>query len=273
MSESTDAKTYRWMPWAIAGSLAVLIIVLAAYTTAYYGQWLNLKSYLPWENAQGIDTLRAINEFSEGTVDEGSYWYGRITSLIGILLLFVIGPSFWIYGESKEKSEDDESLTGNPQKGLAWYAGVVVVMLGLIYAVSSTVIKASIFPNTWENAAKSRNMDQLRGELASLAFDVAEQYYLSQTTDPTGVENSDALSLRSLDLEALKNFPEESKNEFIPVEIESDSTLMIYGVGYKEGPNSNFENANGDRGKIQLAVRVDPRDDIFEFVTENTNRF
>ena len=273
MSESTNKNNYSLLPWSIAVALSVLIIVVAVFYDTMHGHWLSLHNYLPWENAKRIDTIRAINEFSEGTPDSGSYWYVRITSLVGILLLFVVGPILWIYGECGEKSKDKDSA----QKGLAWYAGVVLVLLGLVYALSSTVMKTSVYQNTWKNAEKSRNVDQLRGELTTLAFDIAEVYYLSQgdnSSVPSGaVKRFLDLDLNQSDLESLKNFPASSPNDFVLSEIKSDSTLIIYGVGNEEGPNPDFNNANGEKGKIQLAVRLDPADDIYEFVQENTNRF
>jgi len=273
MSESTNNTNYSWLPWAVAVALTVLIIVVAVFYDSMYGHWLSLHNYLPWENAKRIDTIRAINEFSDGTPDSGTYWDVRIASLIGILLLFVLGPILWIYGECRKKLGDNSSA----QKGLAWYGGVVLVMLGLIYAVSSTVIKTGVYQNTWENAEKSRNVDQLQGELTTLAFDIAEAHYLSQDNRSTiksdTVKRFLNLKLNQSDLKALENFPESSPNDFVLSEIKSDSALIIYGVGYEDGSNPDFKNANGDLGKIQLAVRVDPRGDIFEFVTENTNRF
>lgn len=273
MSESTRKSHYGWLPWALAVALTVLIITVTVFYDSMYGHWLSLHNYMPWENAKRIDTIRAINEFSEGIADSGSYWEIRIASLVGILLLFVVGPTLWMYGESSKKTGNK----GSSQKGLAWFSGVVLVMLGLIYAVSSTVIKTSLYQDSWENAAKSRNIDQLRGELTTLAFDIAEVYYLSQNNNSAlesgVVKRFLDFKLNQSDLQSLENFPEASPNDFVLSEMESDSSLILYGIGNKEGPDPEFENANGEKGKIQLAVRLDPESDIYEFVQANTNRF
>jgi hypothetical protein len=120
-------------------------------------------------------------------------------------------------------------------------------------------------------------VDQLRGELTTIAFDIAEAYYLSQpknsATEGSAVKRFLRFQLNQPNLKTLENYPDASPNDFVLSDLNADSTLIIYGVGYSEGPDPDFENANGEKGKIQLAVRLDPENDIYEFVQENTNRF
>ncbi len=270
MSEQT--KFYRMLPWAVA-----IIIVIAVISTASFFNFsgLNIYSFTPWENAQVIDTLKAINEFGEGIPDTAAYWEGRIAALAGLIVLFVIGPSLWIYSEILNQAKEISSRDDELKKGFAWYAGVMIIIAGLLYAVPVTAVKGYQFQNTWDSAAKSKNIDELRSQLTKLAFDAAEQYYLSFNSDKEGSFHSIAKKSTegSITLPDLDNFAraDSSKNSFVLAPIQSDSIVTIYGVGYEEGPDPEFENANGKQGMLQIAVEVNPINGIFKFARENTN--
>lgn len=250
---SAQTKQYRWLPWAVATSLVALIVVMIAH----YDVLQSHVSLMPWEAAQGVDTIRAINEFSDGSLDLNAYWRARIGALIGIILLFVLGPSLWIFGEIRHErtQESGESLG----KGLGWYAGITLVILGLLYALPGTAVKAYVFQDTWENAARSRNADQVRTELMSMSYDLAEHYYVAG-----GWKGA-------ITLEDLQSYNPNSRNDFV-VASRSDSLLKVYGIGFKNGSNPDFENANGQQGKLQLAVEITPEGEIYKFVNENTNK-
>lgn len=262
MSEQT--KFYRILPWAVAAVLVIAFISAASFLNL---NWLNIYSLTPWENAQSIDTVRAINEFGEGIPDTAAYWEGRIAALAGLIVLFVIGPSLWIYSEIQNQEKVIASRDDELKKGFVWYAGIMIIIAGLLYAVPVAAVKGYQFQHTWDSAEKSRNTDELRSQLTKLAFDAAEQYYLSYESDKKGDFNT--ISLR--DLDSYTSVVDNSKNSFVLAPVESDSMITIYGVGYKQGPDPEFENANGEQGKLQVAVEVDPTNDILKFVRENTN--
>ena len=250
---SEQIKQYGWLPWAVATSVVALIVVVIAY----YDVSQSHVSLMPWEAARGVDTIRAINEFSDGNVDLNSYWKARIGAVLGIILLFVLGPSLWIFGEIRHERNQESSHSLN--KGLGWYAGVTLVILGLLYALPVTTVKAYVFQDNWEHAARSRNADQVRTELMNMSYDLSEQYYVTD-----GWKGS-------INLEELQSFNPDSRNDYV-VKSRSDSLVMIYGIGFKNGSDPDFENANGQKGKLQLAVEITPEGEIYKFVDKNTNK-
>lgn len=272
MSEQT--KIYRLLPWAVATVIVIAVISAASY---FNFSWPNIYSLTPWENAQGVDTARAINEFGEGILDSAAYWESRVAILAGLIVLFVVGPSLWIFSEIQNQAKEVSSRNDELKKGTVWYAGVMIVIAGLIYAVPVTAMKGFQFQNIWESAEKSRNLDELRSGLTTLAFDAAELYYLSHSADGEGgfyaISGKDGepgkISLE--DMESYTNLAK-SENSYVLAPVESDSVITIYGVGYKQGTYTDFENANGEQGKVQLAIKVVPEDEIVQWSNNNTNK-
>ncbi len=266
MSDKT--KQYKWLPWAVAAGGTIALIFLGSYVVS------NLMSpsqtVTPWENAQAVDTIRAINEFSEGVYDTGSYWEKRIPALISLVVLFVIGPSLWVFSELKNQSY--EGAENELKKGSVWYVGIMIVIAGLLYAVPVTIIKGVVFQNTWKSAAKNENADELRSRLSTLAFDAYEQYYLPH--EYGGGANSfqsipgDDGNTRAITLADLENHNADSENSFMLAPVESDSVIKIYGIGNKQGNDPNFENVDGQQGKIQIAVEIAPPGDL-KFTNSN----
>lgn len=268
MSEQTE--TYRWLPWVVAGAAVVLIGFSITLFDLGWRSWLGI---MPWEQAQNVDVMRAIHAFDEGLQDSAPYWPERAKALAGLLIVFVLGPSLWIFSEVRNQEEGDPSAD-QLKKGAGWYAGVMTMIVGLLIVFPGTVVKGNYFQNTWESADKSRNIDELRSELLALGIEAAEWYYLTNRNDRSsgfqalatgeGGESANAL-------EALETYPHNTANSYISGPLESDSLITIYGIGYEVGPDPEFENANGDRGKIQVAVEVDPHGRIVHFVNDNTN--
>ena len=252
---SEQIKQYGWLPWGIATSLVVLIVV----TVSYYDLLPGRLAILPWETAQGVDTMRAINEFEDGQIDMKAYWVERLGSFAEIVLLFVVGPTLWILGEIRSEDKPNVSDGGNLGKGVSWYVGVTLVITGLILVSSVAVMEGYYLQDTWENAARSRNADQVRTELMNMSYDLSEQYYVTD-----GWKGS-------INLEDLQSFNPNSRNDYV-VASRSDSLVKIYGIGFKNGPNPDFKNANGQKGKLQLAVEITPGGEIYKFVDEDTNK-
>lgn len=258
MNEQT--KIYYWLPWAVALSVGVALFL----GLRYFG----LKWPDPWVIAQAVDTIRAINEFGDGFLDNAPYWEARTQAFTGLIIILVIGPTLWIYSELKNQEREISKPDDRLRKGVSWYAGVILVMAGLTYVIPGTIMKGIYFNDTWESAEESRNLDKIRAQLLTLASDAAEQYYLSFRNGEEGGFMNDG---NNFSLQQLKSYRSDTRNEYVLGPVQSDSVITIYGVGFTQGAKPDFENANGDTGKVQLAVEVRPEGSLFEFTHKNTN--
>jgi len=264
MKEKT--KNYKWLPWAVAIAVAVVVAML----TGNFGHWYVLD---PWSNAQGLVTKLAISTF-QGISDTAHHWDARFYTIIALILSFIIGPSLWIYAEIKNQSKDDQA--GNSlNKGIVWYIGIIIVILSL-QVVPSAIMKGFILPNSWKSAAASRNEDKLRMGLVRLGMDAYQHYYLPHKFGG-GAQSfrsmpSEGKGMRAIKLTDLENYNENASNSYQLAPVESDSAILIYGVGNKQGPDPDFKNVNGQKGKLQLALKVTPGDGMFHFSYENVNK-
>ncbi|NGP77449.1 hypothetical protein G3570_12445 [Balneolaceae bacterium YR4-1] len=259
MNEQT--KIYPWLPWAVA----ILIGMILFWGLKYIDmQWpIGI-----WEVAQGVDAIRAINEFGSGILDMGAYREQRLIAFSGLILFFVLGPSLWIYGEIKNEKREISKPGDRLKKGPFWYVGVILIVIGLNYAIPATVMKAYYFNTTWQSAEESRNIDKVRAQLFTLASDATEYYYLSfNDGDEGGFINDQA----TFSLQQLDSYSSDTQNEYVLGPVQSDSVITIYGIGYSPGAKPDFKNANGDTGKVQLAVEVRPESNLIEFSNKNTN--
>jgi hypothetical protein len=261
---SGQTKLSRLLPWLIALAVALGLAVLASY---FQNRWL-LTS--PWLFAEMVATEIAIDGFRNNPVAMDTYDLPRLQALSGLLFLLVIGPSLWLYGEIKNRKSEDKL-----KKGVSWYAGAVIVIAGLLIVVPGSIFRGISFHGAWESAAVSENKDVLRMELSRMAYDASDLYHLPR--DFGGAEGDfrsipgESDSLHAVQLSDLKSFDAASSNSFVLAPVESDSAIIIYGIGHKPGPDPDFENANGEQGKLQMAVEVTPSGRIVTFVEENTN--
>ncbi|MDX1585329.1 MAG: hypothetical protein R3222_01240 [Balneolaceae bacterium] len=259
MKEPT--KVYPWLPWAVALSIGLIL---------FWGlKYVGLKWPIGiWEIAQSVDTIRAINEFGSGVLDMGPYREQRLIAFTGLILFFVLGPTLWIFGELHNEKRAVTKPEDRLKKGPFWYAGVILVVIGLNYAIPGAVMKAYYFNKTWQGAEENRNVDELRSRLYTLAFDAAEYYYLSFKDGENGGFINDQ---GTFSLQQLESYGNGTQNNYVLATVESDSVITIYGIGKVLGAKPEFENANGDIGKVQLAVEVRPEGKVVELSHKNTN--
>ncbi len=89
-----------------------------------------------------------------------------------------------------------------------------------------------------------------------MAFSAYELYHLpSDGGEIPGFRGKNGNTIQIADLE---KYDDESPYSFVLAPVESDSSITIYGVGNKPGADEEFENADGQMGKIQVAVEVHP---------------
>lgn len=257
----SDKTKYKWLPWALALSVVIAGIVL----TSNYGNWYFLA---PWNPAKTLVATKSINEFAAGVPDTAPYWNLRLTALAVLLVTFIIGPSLWVYAEIKNQARSSADALS---KGVVWYVGVILVISSL-QVVPVTIIKGIVFHNTWEIAAQNKNKEELRSDLMKMGFEAVQYYYLPQRLGGTSgsfraVSGQDG-NWRPLELADLSSYPSDTKNTYRIGKSASDSILTIHGIGYNRGPNPDFRNADGRRGKLQLTIEVDPRSN-FDFKRMN----
>lgn len=266
MSDKT--KKYKWLPWAVAVAIAIAILIIPA-------NYLNWNWYIlaPWAPARSLVTKIAIHKFKTGTVGADPHWYLRLTALGALILSFIMGPSLWVYAEIKNQSGGNENRS-SLKKGLIWYMGVVLVIISL-QVVPSSIIQGILFKNMAGSIAKGRNEDELRSGLYKLALDACETYYLPHNLGGAAQDfhmvPSDDGSMRSLRLTDLESYRRASPNTYQLAPVKSDSVIIIYGVGHQAGADPDFKNVDGQKGKLQLAVEVNPNQDFFHYIHKNTN--
>ena len=100
-------------------------------------------------------------------------------------------------------------------------------------------------------AEQSRAKDHMRSELATLQSRAMEQYWLPKEQ---GGASQDISSINLADLKQDDAF----KNEFVLKSTPEDSSLVIYAVNEWAGNDANFENANQQQGRMQIAIQVFP---------------
>lgn len=254
MSERTN---YKWLPWAVAISIAIGCFLL----TEYLYSWTGIHWLTPWMSVKWAETTRAINEFSSGIPDTKPFWNARIGALVGLIILFVLGPSLWIYSEVRNQSRNTSDTEDGLKKGVSWYVGVVAVSWGLIYALPVTVIKGYVYQNTLETSAKHRSADHVKAGLNQLAYDALERYHLPR--EKGGGSGSFRVpdqngELRPLKLSDLESYSEDSPHTFMKASTQGDSVFTIYGVSQQQGADPDFKNADGQKGKVQVSIEIFP---------------
>ena len=248
MSDKTNV--YWWLPWAI------VVAVVAAFSvmSSYYTNWYFLA---PWTPARIVVTEMAISKFESGVASAAPHWDMRLIALGSILATFIVGPSLWVYGELKSEHKDDGAL----KKGLVWYLGAVLIVIGLeVVPVSFT--KAVAFQNTWGMADQHRENDRLRTELLKLGFDAVETYHRPRKQGGGGGSFQLATAgnnLRPIQLSDLDAYPVGKTMRFeLQDSTNADSTITIYAISDKDGPDPDYRNADGRSGKVEIAVTVRP---------------
>lgn len=270
MSDKTNI--YGWLPAAIvAGMIIILLGSISYFTDDIANEWSNFHT---WMNATGVEVTKTIHEFSDGTVDTNPYWDARIRSLAGIVIMFVIGPSLWIFGRINNQHKTGEDRL---KKGPAWYTGSTLVFGAMMLFGVTSVMQYNNYRKTQKSIDQTRNADHLRKDLAALAVRASELYMLPEERgggggDFTTVIGNDGranpISLEDLDQNIRKN-----GNDYVLGPVNSDSVITIYGIGKVQGSDPDFKNANGETGRLQLTIRVEPKSGILRFVTEGNNTY
>lgn len=231
---NAKTKSQKILPWA--GALAIAIFVVFPLNFV----WENTIISSPIIPPVGMSAVQAINEFGGHPSDV--FTTQRIAMVVSLILLFVVGPVLWV-----NNSHDNESIW----RRVGWYSGVSLVIMGFLITLAGLgnyLIKGD---RRWEMAEDNRNIDEIRTEFIALSSEAMEVYWLPREKGGTGRDLS-AITMADLTQE------HSIDNNYVMRINTADSALTLYGIGRRGGDNPEFENANGERGKIQRAMKVYP---------------
>jgi len=157
--------------------LLILVTVLAGTLLIFLGSHFRDKSYgqeiirvtnaisVPAMEIQMMNVLTNIFEFGGDDIDRERKIFSYAAAAAGVLILFLISP-FLLFRSY---------ATPNKKGTFGWYAGAVILSLGVFF--STSVIVNTLTAET-ENAEsitqKNREKNQLRMQLMNLAFEAAE---------------------------------------------------------------------------------------------------
>lgn len=256
MSEKT--KSIAWLPWVVSFS----VVMALAFVITYF----NWDGYFtpPWTVADGVSTMIAIESFETGIFEEQVFTGKVLQAFLGLVFLFIVGPSLWILSEIRNNGRDEEDELN---KGAIWYVGTVIVVFGLITAVAGTAVNGFVFQNTWERTKVSENQDEIRTQLVKLGFDAYQLYYLPAEMgggDGSFQVTRENGTMRPIQLDDLKHYSDSLSNSYVLKSPDSTSALTIYGIGTQKSGEPDRKNINGEKGRVQLAVDVLPGDEILD---------
>lgn len=254
MSEKT--KNIDWLPWAVSFSVVMAIALVITY--------FNWDGYFtpPWVVANGVSDIIAVESFKTSIFEEQVFSGKVLQAFLGLVFLFVVGPSLWIFSEIRNESRDEEDELN---KGTLWYVGTPIIIFGLITAVVGTAVNGFIFQNIWEQAEVNKNEDKIRTQLVKLGFDAYQLYYLPAEMgggDGSFQVTTENGTMRPIKLDDLEHYNDSLANSYVLKSPDSTGTLTIYGIGNQESRDPNLKNMNDDMGRGQLSVDVFPGDKI-----------
>jgi hypothetical protein len=203
------------------------------------------------------ETMWSISQFSSPSNAPG-FTIPIIKAMIGLALIFIVAPVLFATGY--RTSESDQK----PFRGLSWIFGAVIILLSIMIAgnrFTAMVTHSSLNKHNMQSTENSKLIGQLRYRLTELGYDAAEAKLLQKQTSDIQ---------RTVQLSDLESHPNGGEFEFVMREEPSDSVLQITGVTDIPGNRTDFENANGEQGFVQLTVTVTPyEDDLLALEREN----
>lgn len=261
MSEETN-NGQRWLPWAVALTATVGILLAVEFL-----DWPNIF-VAPWILVKGLFTIQALDAFEGITPLEAVSLNDQLRIVAAILLLYIAGPVCWIMGEIRSQKEHIKF------KSLIWYVGVILVGIGLFSATYGTTDRFIRFQNNAEQIKVDSAIDELRSDLRKIARKAVELYYLPSNkgggSQSFQAFEDSAGTKRSIQLSDLSNHIS-TDNTLVLKEVQSDSSITIYGISNVKGKDPDFKNANGEQGLLQLAINVHPEDGFYDFNYKESN--
>ena len=268
-------KKELWTDVGIIGCLAILIGMAMSGLSYLSFEWFNtFESMLaptPSTFLRGISTVISINEFggeatfsSEFVSDQ--YFPMLINSIVSLIITFVLVPFLFIKAlQTFQKGK----------RNVIYYAGTSLMVLVLLVQITILPISLISSSKSWNSAAQSEEIDMARKHLAEAAFIAAEKLIMDYDAVYSG--DMDLQRLQDLGSNLTANLQEIDNMDTDRFDIvinreASDSTLVMHLVLDQESDKPDVQNINGETGKKELVIEVDPKKDrFFTFIKSNPN--
>lgn len=246
----------KWVPWLLA---VIGVIIIGFFISFFHPGRFNWSTIEPWENAYNVSIYSAIN--ASGPAHHSTVFYEqRIGALIGLLILFIVGPSLWIFSEVKNNSLETAPEKSSPNREWEWYAGVMIMMAGFFYAISGSVSEIKDLRLNQIIKQQQEMEYHIHQGLMTRAIQAIQFYYLPAGQGGGGKSfQLFAAKRNTKQVENKKKMnSQKHKIDYIYHTGKFDSVLTIYAIGNMEGMNAGFNNANGKRGKMQYTIEIIP---------------
>lgn len=259
MKERTKSILNWTVSLVIAGGVLFLILFPqsnepAAIAIKKTGHVLTNPSMIMLE----YTTRNAVSQFG-GDMSMKGFNLALMSGLAGVTVIFVLAPAFMVFGY--KKSEHSEKLL----YPATWYLGTGIVIAAFGIGFYSSVSWVNSNEAISEYADQQHTSDQLQFELIDLYFDAAVQAILPHEKGGgngsfTNFRAEDGTT-RNIRLSDLNRYNPDSPFEFVVSDAITDSTITITAVSDFEGNSPDFKNANGETGKLQLSLTMNPYED------------
>lgn len=258
MSEKTDSK--RWLPWAVSLAIVVAIVVLTR-EIGWYRYMLT-----PWQLATGVSIDVGISQYNLDKIDPGEFSSNRFEAMARMILLLIVGPAFWIIGEIRSQRKESEDA-----KGLIWFLGTVLVLLGLFTGIAGSYFTLETYKNAKTNFAKNSKSAEMGSRLQHVAFDLYEYFHLPKKYGGGGGSFEAFAEKGESALKQLESYEKTNAFDFVIGDVNPDSSITLFIVRDARGVNPDFENINGKKGYMQERISVHPTYDAVEFDYQKQN--
>lgn len=267
-----NEKTKNILNWTIALVIVggVLFLILFPQSNEPATLTLQKTGYVVTNPSMILleyTTRNAISQFGGDMSMEG-FNLALLLGATGIVVILILAPSLMVFG-LKRSEHSSESL-----RPVTWHIGTGILLSAMGIGFYSAITFSISNNHMYEEATRQHAIDQMQFELMDLYFDAASRAILPH--DKGGGNGSftnfraEDGSTRNIRLTDLERYNPDSRFEFVISDAITDSTITITAVSDFKGNSPDFRNANGETGKLQLSLTMNPyTDDRLNIKREN----
>ncbi|MEX0719123.1 MAG: MFS transporter [Balneolaceae bacterium] len=255
----------KYLPWiyvaAIVYSLSVFLFLIKTSVlnslpfTGFTEKLFYIFAIPTTQIAQYSGTV-TMNEFGSRITEFTVLSEALIVAGLGIMMILVIAPFLLVKGYEKTDPQEPN------KRSFSWYTGAGIMVISLTVSFLLMTVGTAEYFSTNEEIAEGRDKDRLRSELLALALDATDKMTLPHQIGGGNGSFANFVDERGersyINIEDLEGYNSEYSFKFLFSESITDSSLTIIGISNNEGNNPEFINANGDSGKRQLSIKVNP---------------